>query len=268
MPARGGTLPRNLRVVWSRLGSGTVADGTRGTTAGLGSIARLAEVLESLDLAHGMFCKLHRCFEEIFVLPLGEAGEWIKYRLCVKFEASFLIVQAYLMLQCSRQNFWFSPPMFCAFLSLLPSQWQSAHQCWYSWYWCGSRGASITCFLGNCSTVPLAMWASACHASSRIMFTVHSSCFLGCLVGGQWLPCQIFCFFSNYLYVVVLFHFVTAELTIEGIRQFCVAVEIEERKLDTSSYLHETRRVGSLGNPPVCWSRFGLRGLSRSSRNS
>ena len=44
MPARGSTLPRNWRVVWSRLDSGTVAVATRGTTAGLGTIARLAEV--------------------------------------------------------------------------------------------------------------------------------------------------------------------------------------------------------------------------------
>ena len=44
MPARGGTLPRNVRVIWSRLDSGSVAVGTRGTTASLGPIARLAEV--------------------------------------------------------------------------------------------------------------------------------------------------------------------------------------------------------------------------------
>ena len=44
MPARGGTLPRNVRMVWSRMDSGSVAVGTRGTTASLGSIARLAEV--------------------------------------------------------------------------------------------------------------------------------------------------------------------------------------------------------------------------------
>ena len=44
MPARGGTLPRYVRMVWSRLDSGSVAVGTRGTTASLGSIARLAEV--------------------------------------------------------------------------------------------------------------------------------------------------------------------------------------------------------------------------------
>ena len=54
-----------------------------------------------------------------------------------------------------------------------------------------------------------------------------------------------------------------AELTLEGIRQFHVAVELEKRKLDTFCDLHETRRVGSLGFPPVCWSRFGLRAHSR-----
>ena len=73
---------------------------------------------------------------------------------------------------------------------------------------------------------------------------------------------DILSFFSNYLYVSVLL-FVQAELTLEGIRQFHVAVELEKRKLDTSCDLQETRRVGSLGFPPVCWSRFGLRANSR-----
>ena len=73
---------------------------------------------------------------------------------------------------------------------------------------------------------------------------------------------DILSFFSNYLYVSVLL-FVKAELTLEGIRQFHVAVELEKRKLDTFCDLHETRRVGSLGFPPVCWSRFGLRAHSR-----
>ena len=54
-----------------------------------------------LDLVHDMFCKLHRCFEEIFVLSLGEAGEWMfrdfKNLLYGSFEASFLSVQEYLM---------------------------------------------------------------------------------------------------------------------------------------------------------------------------
>ena len=50
---------------------------------------------------HDMFCKLHQCFEEICVLSLGEAGEWMfrdfKNLLHGSFEASFLAVQAYLM---------------------------------------------------------------------------------------------------------------------------------------------------------------------------
>ena len=41
------------------------------------TLAKCALLLESLDLAHDMFCKLHRCFEEIFVRSLGEAGEWV-----------------------------------------------------------------------------------------------------------------------------------------------------------------------------------------------
>ena len=44
MLTRGGTFPCIVRVVWTGLDSGSVAVGTRGTTVGLGSIARLAEV--------------------------------------------------------------------------------------------------------------------------------------------------------------------------------------------------------------------------------
>ena len=68
----------------------------------------------------------------------------------------------------------------------------------------------------------------------------------------------ILSFFSNYLYVDVLLHFVKAELTLEGIRQFYVAGEIEEWKLDTFCDLHETPRYGSSGFP-VCLPRFGMR---------
>ena len=70
-------------------------------------------------------------------------------------------------------------------------------------------------------------------------------------------------FSSKFLCAVVLLHFEKAGLALEGIRQFHVAVEIEKRKLDTFCDLRETRRVGSLGFPPVCWSRFGLRAHSR-----
>ena len=87
MPARGDTLPRNVRVVWARLDSGSVAVGTRGTTASQGPIARFAE--------------RHWCFGKLSVLSLGEAGEWMfrdfKNRLYGTFEALFLIWHAYLM---------------------------------------------------------------------------------------------------------------------------------------------------------------------------
>ena len=52
---------------------------------------------------------------------------------------------------------------------------------------------------------------------------------------------DMLCFFSNYLHVVV--------------RQFCAAVEIKA-ETDTFCDQHETWRVGSLGFPPVCWSRI------------
>ena len=65
---------------------------------------------------------------------------------------------------------------------------------------------------------------------------------------------DILIFFSNYLYVVVLVHFVKAELALEGIRQFHVAGEIEEIKLDTFCDLHESLRFGSLCLPRDCWS--------------
>ena len=64
-------------------------------------MAKCALLLASLDLVHDMFCKLHRWFEEISVLSLVEAGELIfrdfKKLLYGSFEASFLMVQAYLM---------------------------------------------------------------------------------------------------------------------------------------------------------------------------
>ena len=79
MPARGGTLPRNVRVVWSRVDKpGTNRKTYRGTF-GIWileqwvsvTVAKRALLLESLDLVHGMFCKLHRCFEEHFRSLLG-----------------------------------------------------------------------------------------------------------------------------------------------------------------------------------------------------
>ena len=78
-------------------------------------------------------------------------------------------------------------------------------------------------FLWNKSTASVAMWLFG-------WWTVPSvSDILSC--------------FSNYLHVVVLVHFVKAELTSEGIRQFYVAVEIVERNLDTFCHLHETWRA-------------------------
>ena len=249
-------LPRNVRVVWARLDSGSVAVGTRGTTASQGPIAR--------------FVWRHRCFGKLSVLSLGgEAGERMfrdfKNRLYGTFEALFLIWQAYLMSAMIIPEFVLSPPMFCAFLSLLPSRWSRAHWCWYSWYWCASCGASITCFLESWSTASLAMRVSGCHASSRIRFTVRSRC---SLLFGRFVwwaaafASEISGFSSKFLCAVVLLHFEKAGLALEGIRQFHVAVEIEERKLNTFCDLHETRRVGSSGFP-VCWSRFGLRAHSR-----
>ena len=116
----GGTLPRNVRVVWSRLDSGSVAVGTRGTTASLGPIAGLAEVPLDIGFLRNVYpsqwtsahCCWHpsiwctTCFASFtgawrksFAF-LGEAGEWVfrdfKSLLYGSFEASFLAVQAYL----------------------------------------------------------------------------------------------------------------------------------------------------------------------------
>ena len=201
MSTRGGTLRRSVRVVWSRLDSGTVAVGTRGTLASLGSIATLAECVTmavcalfegARDLGLGMFCKRHRCFGKMSVLSFGEAGEWMfrdfKNLLYGSFEASFLIVQAYLMCAMITPDF---VALATDVLSLLPSQWSSAHWCWYSWYWMWCKHHL---FFGEMVNPSLAMWACACHASSMIRFTVHSCCFplIGCLVCGERLPCLIF----------------------------------------------------------------------------
>ena len=65
------------------------------------------------------------------------------------------------------------------------------------------------------------------------------------------------------LRVVVLFLVEKFELSLESIFQFFGAIEKEEWNLDTFCDPFETRRVGSLGVPPVCWSRFGMSGHSR-----
>ena len=96
------------------------------------------------------------------------------------------------------------------------------------------------------------MRASGCHASSRIRFTVSSRCFSLDWLFGLWtvdIVSTILSFLSNCLYVVVLLHLVKAELTQEGLRHFCAAVEIVERNLDPFCDLHETRRVVSRGIP-------------------
>ena len=107
--------------------------------------------------------------------------------------------------------------------------------------------------------------ASACHASSRIRFALHSRCcpliWQVFLLSAAFAP-EIFGFSSKFLRVVVLFHFEKAELALEGIRQFFVADEIEEMKLDTFCDLHETLRLGSSGFP-VCWPLFGMRVRAR-----
>ena len=65
------------------------------------TIAVYALLLDVPELVHSMFCKRHRMFEKLSVLSLVEAGEWMfrdcKNPLYGSFEASFLIVQAYLM---------------------------------------------------------------------------------------------------------------------------------------------------------------------------
>ena len=65
------------------------------------TIAVCALLLDVRELVRGMFCKRHRWFEKLSDLSLVEAGEWMfcdfKNLLYGSFEASFLIVQAYLM---------------------------------------------------------------------------------------------------------------------------------------------------------------------------
>ena len=218
MPAHGGTLPRNLRVVWSWLDSGSVAVGTRGTTAGLGSIARLTEVplefgylrngylsqwpsahllLESLDLVHGTCCKLYCWFEKLSVLSLVEAGEWMfrdfKNLLYASFEASFLIVQAYLM-----------SAMFTPEFLVLTTDVLRVH---FLVTFTMAKCALVLVFLLVCVT-----WCKhhlflgelfnralsdeggcVSHVlKDQVYGAVKLHFFIGCLVGGQRLPCQIF----------------------------------------------------------------------------
>ena len=54
--------------------------------------------------------------------------------------------------------------------------------------------------------------------------------------------------------------FEKAELSLGGIRQFYVGLELEERNLNTFCDLHESQRFGSPCIPRDCWSRFGCRG--------
>ena len=138
-----------------------------------------------------MLCKRHWWFEKLSFLSLGEAGDWMfrdfKNPLYGSFEALFLSVQAYLMSAMITPEFVvLINDVFFLFFFLLPSQWPSAHYCWYSLCWCASYVACFTFFL--------AVWACACHACSRIRFTVYPSCFslIDCFVGGQRLSCLIF----------------------------------------------------------------------------
>ena len=144
------------------------------------TLAKCALLLESLDLAHDMFCKLHRCFEEIFVRSLGEAGEWVfldfMSLLYDLFEASFLIVQAYLMSAMITPVFLVpdNDVLLVPFLVIFTMV----------------KCALVLVFLvlghGSCCKYYLFLGASGCHAFSRIRFAVHSRCFplIGCLVPG------------------------------------------------------------------------------------
>ena len=96
VPARGGTLPRNVRVVWAGQSLCrrwyTWCDGQPGTnrktcrgSSGLRilemwvsfTIAVCALLLDVRELVRGMLCKRHRWFEKLSVLSLVEAGEWM-----------------------------------------------------------------------------------------------------------------------------------------------------------------------------------------------
>ena len=145
------------------------------------TVAVCALLLESLGLVRGMFCKRHRWFEKLSVLSLGEAGEWMfrdfKKLLYGSFEASFLSMQAYLMSAMFTTEFvafvndvlCFPFPVtftmaMCAlvlvFMVLVRGMWCKHHLS-----------------LGKWSTPSLTMWASGCHASSRIKFTVFFKMF-------------------------------------------------------------------------------------------
>ena len=72
----------------------------------------------------------------------------------------------------------------------------------------------------------------------------------GCLVSGLWISRQRFLSVSSKcMYVVVLLHFENAEFALEGIRQFFVAGEIEEVKLNAFCDMRETPWYCSSGFP-------------------
>ena len=88
----------------------------------------------------------------------------------------------------------------------------------------------------------------------KTLLPIGQVCLLSATIAPEMLGLTTKC-----LRVVVLFPVEKAEPTLEGIRQFYVATEKEEWKLGTLCDRFETRRVDSLGIPPVCLSRFGLR---------
>ena len=165
MSTRGGTLRRSVRVVWSRLDSGTVAVGTRGTLASLGSIARLAECVTmavcalfegARDLGSACFASVTGVLGKCPFSPLVKlaSGCSVTSRICctVRSKRRFLIVQAYLMSAMTTPDFVaLATDALCVPFLVTFTMVKGRIGVGIPGIGCG---ASITCFLGKWSTRP------------------------------------------------------------------------------------------------------------------
>ena len=224
-------------------------------------MAVCALLLESLDLVDDMFCKLHRCFEEIFVLSLGEAGEWLfrhfKSLLYGWFEASFLAVQAYLMSamitpefsvpanDVLRVPFLVTFTMVKCALVLVFLVLVCKHHLFL--------GEMVNPVLGDASEWVSRVFKDQLHGAVK-MFSLN-------WLSGSWTGYRV----RDFEFLLQMFARCcpaplreNAEFALEGIRQFFVAGEIEEVRLKAFCDMHETPWYGSSGFP-VCLPRFGLR---------
>ena len=182
------------------------------------TIAVCALLLDVRELVRGMFCKRHRWFVKLSVLSLGEAGEWMfrhfKNLLYGTFEASFLSGQAYLMSAMITPEFvvlvndvWLVPFLVtftmtkCALVLVFP-----VLVCFICCMHHLFVGELFNPVLGDVGMCVSRVFKDQVYGA----FKLFSLIWLVCLCAAA-IASEILGFSSNFLCVVVLLHFETAE---------------------------------------------------------